>query len=414
MSQHEHLSAVVSEPGDDPLAGTVYRTLRRAGAGGMGQVFEAEHTGLRRRVAVKLLSPACARDPKLADRLRLEAQALAAVRHRHVVAVHDHGVTPRGVPFLVMELLEGQTLHDILDERGPLPLPEVFFLMDQILDGLGAIHAAGLVHRDLKPANVFVCKEGGRTTVKLIDLGIVKLLRPEAPSAPAPLRYPTEQGHALGTPRFMAPEIILGRPSDARVDIYAAGVMLFLLLSGKDPFHRHSSHLALLTAHAIEAPPRLSEVASQRIPAEVDDAVARALAKDPADRFQSAQELGAALAGRAANGARGPRGTEKIGAEVAPLPGTTPLGVGGKPLVRVGDVVTIPPMRRARRPPVFGPPPPLPAGSGVAPGAARPAPPSPSSPAAAPGSPVEDDNRRLFAVVALLWCIVALVAWRVL
>lgn len=300
----------------DPLAGTAYRSIRLLGTGAMGQVFEAEHVALRRRVAVKVLTPSLVGSPAFVDRLRLEAQALASVRHPNVVGVHDHAVTPSGVPFLVMELLHGRTLQDVLRERSALPLLEAMSLLDQIFAGLTAIHAAGLMHRDLKPANVFLCEEQGRRVAKVLDFGLVKVTRPEAVPSVQPLLAPTEPGHVLGTPRFMAPEQIAFGICDARADVYAAGVLTFLLLAGCDPFHHHRAQMAVLTAHARETPPLLSTVAKQRIPPGVDAAVARALAKNPSERFGSIAEFGAALSVAILGGGAGLHsaraGTEKI------------------------------------------------------------------------------------------------------
>lgn len=309
----------------------MYRTLRSIGAGSMGRVVVAEHTGLRRQVAVKLLSGELANDPAFVDRLRLEAQALAAVRHPNVVLVLDHGTTPGGIPFLVMELLQGRTLADLLQERGTIPLPEALHLLDQVFAGLAAVHAKGMIHRDLKPANIFLSEEHGRTVVKLLDFGIVKVHSPEEASGIAPLQYPTRPTEAIGTPRCMAPEQILGKPCDARTDVYAAGVLLYLLLAGRDPFHHHRSHLALFTAHVMESPPRLSAVATQAIPRAVDEAAARALSKDPARRFASMTDFGAALSATSGGTARMPAATpvatEKMAAAAwqRPAPRTTKL-----------------------------------------------------------------------------------------
>ncbi|MFO0592182.1 MAG: protein kinase [Polyangiaceae bacterium] len=308
---------------EDPLFGTVYRATRLLGAGAMGRVFEAEHTGLRRTVAVKLLAPALAQNPTLVDRARLEAQALAAIRHPNVVTVHDYAATPAGVPFLVMERLVGRSLDDFLQQRGALPMPEALTLVDQILNGLGAVHAAGLTHRDLKPSNVFLAEDGGRTIVKLLDLGIAKVqARADGPTV-APLKFPTAEGHAVGTPRCMAPEQILGRPCDARTDVYAAGVLVFVMLSGRDPFHHRAAQIEVLSAHLTETPPLLSHLAPQPIPPALDAVIARALAKEPSERFASAAEFGAALAQAVATK---PTVTEKI----APTPsranhGTAPI-----------------------------------------------------------------------------------------
>jgi len=410
----------------------------------MGQVFEAEHTGLRRRVAVKLLGAAVAGDPIFIDRLRLEGQALASIRHPNVVLIHDHATTPDGAPFLVMELLRGRTLHDLLRERRAIGLPEALHLFDQILGGLAAIHAAGLTHRDLKPANIFLCDEGDRTTVKLLDFGIVKITRNDLASSIAPLRHPTAHGQTIGTPRFMAPEQVFGRDCDARTDIYASAVLLYLMLSGRDPFHHHRSEVAILTAQAMEQPRPLSEVAGGRIPPGVDATIARALAKDPAERFASVAEFGAALSAGVSGPPRLLRGlptvTEKMAArpwaadaKTAPLdvavfrdarsalpfaPRKEGDGFSAEPAApRSGPAYRGPSSRMLRPPPRFGLPPLSPVPQPLV--APLPPPEVPNTaPAPAADVPHEprapEDNRRLFALVALLWCLVAAVAWRVL
>ncbi|MEZ4302212.1 MAG: serine/threonine-protein kinase [Polyangiaceae bacterium] len=451
----------------DPLAGTAYRAIRRIGAGSMGQVFEAEHAALGRRVAVKLLNPVFAGDPGFVDRLRLEAHALARVRHPNVVVIHDHAVTPDGVPFLVTELLHGRNLHQILRAEGPLPLGEALDILDQIFAGLTAIHAAGLVHRDLKPANVFLSDDAGQRTVKLLDFGIVKVSPSATSEAVAPLRVPTQDGQVLGTPRFMAPEQVRGEACDSRTDVYAAAVLLFLLVAGRDPFHHHGAELALLTAHALEVPPLLSRTAAQAIPLGVDAAVARALAKKPVERFGSVAEFGAALRAALRPAPKAPSiadlghvlVTEKISASTwaARPPATAPIdasvfrapaavlpfasvstakiapGAVSKPAAALPFAPApapalppaLPPSVR-RLPPSFGLPPlrsasvsPAPErlleSGGGAPIAVGPSPseaPSGSTSVrkAAPGP----HHRILYAAVALLWCLVVVVAWRVL
>ncbi|MEZ4308132.1 MAG: serine/threonine-protein kinase [Polyangiaceae bacterium] len=456
-----------SGPEVDPLAGTAYRAIRRIGAGSMGQVFEAEHSALGRRVAVKLLNPVFAGDPGFVDRLRLEAHALARVRHPNVVVIHDHAVTPDGVPFLVTELLHGRNLHQLLRADGPLPLEKALDILDPIFAGLTAIHAAGLVHRDLKPANVFLSDDAGQRTVKLLDFGIVKVSPSATSGAVAPLRVPTQDGQVLGTPRFMAPEQVRGEACDARTDVYAAGVLLFLLVAGRDPFHHHGAELALLTAHALELPPLLSKTAAQPIPPGVDAAAARALAKKPEERFQSVTEFGAALRAALRPTSKAPPAfdlghvlvTEKISAstwtarppETAPIDASVfrapvavlPFGAVSTAKIAPGAVsrpasvmpfapapAPAPPpasSRPVRRlPPSFGLPPLSPAAVSSAPerllescgGAPVVAAPSPGEAASgssslrkAAGGP---HHRILYAAVALLWCLVVVVAWRVL
>ena len=426
----------------DPLAGTAYRAVRRIGKGAMGDVFEAEHTGLRRRVAVKLLSPLLVADPVFVDRLRLEAQALASIRHPNVVLVHDHATTPAGVPYLVMELLHGRTLHELWRERGTLPLLEALALMDQICAGLAVIHAAGLTHRDLKPANVFLCdsEQRGRPLVKLLDFGIVKVTRRQS-GAVAPLLHPTEQGQMIGTPRFMAPEQVRGDGCDARTDIYAAGVLLYMLLAGRDPFHHHRGEVALLTAHAMEPPPPPSIVAPQPIPAAVEAVILRALAKRPADRFASVADFAAALRaagpGASTTPPRPPHLTEKIHAATwkSPAPGTAPIHPA---LFRnPAPVLPFAPSNATSTsaPPavVLPPPPRLPPSFGLPP-IARPTPPTPEAARAAAGPPMSRElapaptplslsawrpswltARHLgWMLVALVWSLFAFIAWRVL
>jgi serine/threonine protein kinase len=451
------IATPTSGPAPDPLAGTAYRTIRRIGSGAMGQVFEAEHTGLRRRVAVKLLSPLLAGDPVFVDRLRLEAQALATVRHPNVVAVNDHATTPAGVPFLAMELLQGRTLHDLLRERRALPFPEALQIFDQLLGGLGAIHAAGLVHRDLKPANVFLCREGGRTTVKVLDFGIVKVARHDLAGPIAPARLLTQQGHAIGTPNFMAPEQVLGQGCDARTDIYAAGVLLYLLLSGRAPFQHHRTEVGLLAAQVTECPPALSSVAAGPFPPGLEAAIARALAKDPADRFASVEEFGRALSEPHDDARRRLRAlanvTEKMpGGTWNAARGTAPLDASVfRPARKALPFVAATPQKPASTAPTVyaAAVDPLPAadvtptpnaGSGGSPTptpmptptpARTPAPrsapsfglpPAPKVPAApAPATPTGlslasalQGNRLLFGAVVAVWCVLAVMLWRVL
>ncbi|WP_437725411.1 serine/threonine-protein kinase [Sorangium sp. So ce861] len=321
-------SAEPPRGGRDELEGTPYRALRRLGRGGMGEVIEAEHRALRKRVVVKLVRRALAGDPRFADRLRVEAQALAAVSSPHVVAVLDLGRTPAGRPYLVMERLEGRTLGEELARRGSLPVAEAIDLVRQVLAGLSAAHRVGLVHRDVKLDNVFLCAPGsaapgGGRVAKLLDFGVAKVLdggvepgvagvagaeRPFPLEGPA---YPTEAGLLVGTPRTASPEQARCQPVDARADVYAVGLLMYTLLVGHGPFAHLDDALAVLRAHVLEAPAAPSRRAAQPIPPALDRAVLRALAKRPEERFQSAEafaeELGriAAEPGEAEGSARG-------------------------------------------------------------------------------------------------------------
>lgn len=292
-------TATSEAPGDsDVLSGTAYRARRWLGQGAMGLVVEAEHRALGNLVVVKLLHQALAQREDFVDRMRIEAQSLARLRHPNLVAVTDFSLTPAGIPFLVMEWLAGHTLADERAQRGALPLEEAIDLMRQTLAGLGAAHEAGIVHRDIKAGNLFLCDgPPGRRTVKVLDFGIAKVLS-SAPSgrAPQPLRYPTGEGVTVGTPRCLSPEQARGGPVDARTDVYAVGVLLYSLLVGVGPFDHIHGQMALLQAHVGIAPVPPSQRAAQSIPPDLDAVVMRALAKRPEDRFASAAELSAALA----------------------------------------------------------------------------------------------------------------------
>ncbi|WP_437897784.1 serine/threonine-protein kinase [Sorangium sp. So ce124] len=292
----------------DALEGTPYRALRVLGRGGMGEVVEAEHRALRKRVVVKLVRRALAHDPRFADRLQVEARALAAVSSPHVVSVLDLGQTPSGRPYFVMERLRGTTLGEELERRGPLPVAEAIDLVRQVLAGLAAAHRVGLVHRDVKLDNVFLCAPGaapgGARVAKVLDFGVAKVLdgavaeaapgAEPSPSVPAPA-YPTEAGLLVGTPRTASPEQAQCQPVDARADVYAVGLLMYTLVVGHGPFAHVEDALALLRAHVVEPPAPPSRYAAQRIPAALDRAVLKALAKRPEERFESAEAFAAAL-----------------------------------------------------------------------------------------------------------------------
>lgn len=293
--------------GDGELIGSRYRLLRQLGRGGMGEVFEAEHVALKKRVVVKLLHARYGHQPQILDRMRVEAQALALVRHPNLVEVSDFGHTSDGRAYFVMERLYGRTLREELDARGALPPLEVIDLGRQLLAGLGAAHAAGLVHRDVKLDNVFLCDPNSPTNtntntintnttkiLKLLDFGLAKVVgvgqRPLAP-----LAIPTDEGVMLGTPRFFSPEQALGRPVDARADIYSTGALLYAMVAGRAPFDHYTALYELAQAHAAEAPEPPSRFAKHPIPLELERVILKALEKQPDDRFQTASELAAAL-----------------------------------------------------------------------------------------------------------------------
>jgi serine/threonine-protein kinase len=316
----EHVDPEGDPPEGDPLASTPFRAVRLLGRGATGFVYEAEHRVLRTRVAVKVLRGDYVASPTMVDRLRLEAQAAASLgQSPHIVRVSDFGRTAEGRPYLVMPKLDGRTLLDEIAVRGALPVDEAVRWVRELLAGLAAAHAMGVIHRDIKPANLFLSESrgGGERTLMILDFGIAKVLDDADPEqAPAPLARPTHEGLTLGTPRWLAPEQALGLAQDRRTDLYSVGVVAYYVLTGRDPFHHHTASLALLRAHAEEMPPPPSAVASQPIPPALDTIVMTALAKLPHDRFASAADFDAALARAIAPGAgRWPR-TERLDVRV--------------------------------------------------------------------------------------------------
>jgi serine/threonine protein kinase len=278
----------------DPLAGTRYSARSLIDEGGMGAVYLAEHTELGHQVVIKLLHARVAQDRDMIDRVRLEAQTLAGLKHPHLVLVTDAGYTPDGRPFMAMEKLVGCTLQEELVKRGALPLGEAIDIVRAVLQGLAAAHAKGVVHRDVKPGNVFLHVHQGRRIPKLLDFGIAKVVR-EVAGGPRPIAVPTREGGVVGTPAYMAPEQALGRAVDVRSDIYAVALVLYKAITGRGPFDHRKSDGTLLAAHVRETPEPPSRFSQEPVPPELEAVVMKGLSKDPAQRFQTAEEMIAAL-----------------------------------------------------------------------------------------------------------------------
>jgi eukaryotic-like serine/threonine-protein kinase len=275
-----------------------YDVIAPVGAGGMGEVYRARDSRLRRDVALKVLPPLFAIDPDRRQRFTNEAQAAAALNHPNILAVHDIGVE-NGTPFLITELIDGQELRKEL-ERGALPVKRLLDLAVQIASGLQAAHAAGLVHRDLKPENVMVCRrDDGSEYAVVMDFGLAKERR-----AGAELQKLTGTGIILGTPEFMSPEQLRGRQLDGRSDVYSLALMTCEMLTGKLPF-LGTTQQEIMMARLRGGPVPMRELRPDLdIPAAVQAVIDKALHRSPDDRYASAPEFAAALAAAQAAGPR--------------------------------------------------------------------------------------------------------------
>jgi serine/threonine protein kinase/Tol biopolymer transport system component len=293
-----------------------YEIQSPLGAGGMGEVYRARDTRLGRDVALKILPESFARDSDRLHRFEQEARAVAALNHPNILAVFDIG-EHNGVPFLVSELLEGETLRSQLD-RGPLSQRKAIDYGVQVAQGLASAHEKAIVHRDVKPENIFVTRDG---RIKILDFGLARLAQ-KASAARADVdgvtltSSHTAAGLVMGTASYMAPEQVRGEPADARTDIFAFGAVLYEMLSGRRAFRRDTP-AETMTAILKEDPPELSDSAHPVSPA-LDRIMRRCLEKNPEQRFQSAKDLSFALSALS--------GTDSSGAaRITPAPRRLPL-----------------------------------------------------------------------------------------
>ncbi|MFF3979366.1 protein kinase [Streptomyces sp. NPDC001828] len=259
-----------------------YRLTHRLGRGGMAEVFAAEDVRLGRTVAVKLLRADLAEDPVSKARFTREAQSVAGLNHHAVVAVYDSGedfVGGQTVPYIVMELVEGRTIRDLLVDADAPPPEQALIIVSGVLEALAYSHQHGIVHRDIKPANVIITDTGA---VKVMDFGIARALHGAQSTM-------TQTGMVMGTPQYLSPEQALGKAVDHRSDLYATGCLLYELLALRPPFIGETP-LSVVYQHVQDMPVPPSQVAHVA-PPELDGLVMRSLAKDPDDRFQSAEEM---------------------------------------------------------------------------------------------------------------------------
>lgn len=265
-----------------------YRILRRIGLGGMGSVWEAVHEQIGKRVAVKILHPDMSLKPDLVARFTREARAAGAIGHSSIIDVYDIGTSDEGAPCLVMECLKGQNLAQVLKRvRGPIPdMGLSLYVVCQTLSALEAAHDKGIIHRDLKPDNIFLVQSGQfLPDIKLLDFGISKMIVPGTPDDRL-----TQTGTIMGTPFYMAPEQARGRKEvDHRVDIYAMGVILYECLTGQVPFWAENTFA--LVYEILNSPLSPPRALRPEIPEPIEQAVLRALSRDPAERYQRAFQM---------------------------------------------------------------------------------------------------------------------------
>jgi eukaryotic-like serine/threonine-protein kinase len=275
-----------------------YRIDSVLGRGGMGVVYKATHIRLDAPCAVKILHRELVSNQLAIERFRREARAAGRIQHPNAIQVTDFGVAADNVVYLVMELVTGQTLRDIIKSNGPLDVDRATAIFSQVCAAVQAAHDSGVIHRDLKPDNIVLQRIAGGERVKVLDFGIAKLrertvqpesqpLDPDSGSFEGTL---TEAGMLIGTPQYMSPEQCRGRKLEPQSDIYSLGVVLFEMLSGELPFTGEIP-MEIVLKQIKQAPPRVREIRPS-IPPSVDEVVARALAKDPSERFASASDFG--------------------------------------------------------------------------------------------------------------------------
>lgn len=264
-----------------------FRITGRLGKGGMSAVFRADHLLLERTVAVKVLHRHLCSNVSSIQRFHREAKAISTLDHENIVKVHAFGQTAAGHCYLVMDLVQAQSLAELLVERGALPVEEAIPIVRCICHGLAHIHQKGIVHRDLKPANIMVSNsEGGGITVKIVDFGIARMEPKDGSGGRL-----TEAGSTCGSPPYMSPEQCMGESTDHRSDIYSLGILVYELLAGQRPFVGQASGEIMLK-HLNEPPPLFKETFSDlRVPLSLEAIVHRCLAKQPDERYESVSAL---------------------------------------------------------------------------------------------------------------------------
>jgi beta-lactam-binding protein with PASTA domain/tRNA A-37 threonylcarbamoyl transferase component Bud32 len=316
-----------------------YRIVRKLGSGGMANVYLAEDEDLGRRVAIKILNERYANDDLFIERFRREAKSAAALSHPNIVSVYDRGEA-EGTYYIAMEVIEGRSLKELIMTRGPLPIAQALAYTHEMLEALRFAHRHGIIHRDIKPHNILI---GER--LKVTDFGIAR----------AGASQMTEAGSIMGTAQYLSPEQARGAPVTASSDLYSAAIVLYEMLTGKVPFTGDSA-IEIAMKH-LNDPPKPPSKIRPEIPEELDAVVLRALAKNPEDRYQTAEEFSEDLH-RVEAGLPLAPGTSE--AATALLAGAALMGDGGSTEVLAGTAVTTPggppqPPAARRPPPPYGP-----------------------------------------------------------
>jgi eukaryotic-like serine/threonine-protein kinase len=276
------------------LLGGQFRVLEKVGTGGMGSVYKAEQPAMNRMVAIKILHPKLAGRKDLTSRFRREARAMSQLTHPNTVKVFMYGeLEEDGSLYIVMEMLEGRNLNQTVRKEGPMPAERAIPILIQVCGALQEAHELGIVHRDLKPENIFLSKQGGMADFpKVLDFGLAKVTERQMQPGSVIL---TQEGMVFGTPEFMSPEQAQGKTLDARSDIYSLAVILYEVLTGKLPFSARTP-MEYIQKHVTDPIIALSErVPERKFPKGLDDVLAKALQKQPDNRYQTAGEFGEAL-----------------------------------------------------------------------------------------------------------------------
>jgi DNA-binding NarL/FixJ family response regulator/tRNA A-37 threonylcarbamoyl transferase component Bud32 len=260
-----------------------YEIISVIGRGGMSIVYKAKHKFMKRLVAIKILHPHLVMDLNNLKRFRLEAEAASALAHENIIRIYDFGLSADGEAFLVMDYLDGLSLQQVVKRELSLSIERSLHIFLQICDGLEHAHSKGVVHRDLKPSNVVLVKEpDGSESVRIVDFGIAKIGNSGSPSI-------TTAGEVYGSPGYMSPEQCLGQVVDQRSDIYALGCVMYETLSGRPPF-RADNAFNVMNQQVAQSPQSLCELIPE-LPEDLEQIILKSLAKDPAERQQSASQL---------------------------------------------------------------------------------------------------------------------------